>query len=104
MSLVMLPEGLSENDLPWYEHRHVNVIDGISPLQTQTHHPYHSPLLSIIIFIVFFLSAVIIIIAGASGCWFASMGMVVHGLCIGGEVVKVAGAQIRPRWQCMVHR
>ena len=40
-----------------------------------------------IILIVIFLS-VIIIVAGISGCGFANMGMVMHGLCIGGEVVQ----------------
>ena len=68
----------------------VDVIVGISPLQTQSHHLCH-PLTVIIIFIVFFFF-VIIIITGAIGCGFATMDMTMHGLHIGAEVAQAAGA------------
>ena len=44
----------------------------------------------VIILIVVFLS-IIIIIASASSCGFPNMGMAMHGLCIGGEVVQAVG-------------
>ena len=48
--------------------------------------------LTIIIFLIVFILSVIVIIAGTSGCGFATMGMTKHAICIGDEVVQAVGA------------
>ena len=68
----------------------VDVIEGVSPLQSLIHHPHplphhcHCPH-SLLLF------SVIIIVTSASGCGFANMAMAMHGLCISGEIVQPAG-------------